>query len=73
MENGHHCSRFSSQNITCELCEKTFRNNMQLKRYAITHYDKPFECIKCEKSFFRPEVLRGYKRMHTGKKPFECH
>lgn len=65
--------RMHDKRYMCCNCNKTFRDNTQLKVHARKHTgEKPFECNICSKKFTVNGNLNKHMRIHTGEKRFEC-
>ncbi|RVE42649.1 hypothetical protein evm_012701 [Chilo suppressalis] len=59
--------------IVCELCGKTYPNNVLLKLHLHRHSGvKPFACSVCDKRFSNSTSLTVHSRVHTGEKPYSC-
>ncbi|KAI8793503.1 zinc finger protein 665 [Biomphalaria glabrata] len=60
---------------TCEVCDKAFSSNSDLKTHRRTHSgETPFKCDYCERSFKQ----RGHRKLHiqvvhTKDMPFKCN
>ena len=74
-------SESSSQNVCCtrektlicKVCDKTFRNNRNLRVHVRTHTgEKPFVCKVCDIAFNQKNNLFRHTRIHTGEKPYKC-
>ena len=49
--------------FTCNICEKTFANNIRLAKHENIHLVRePFQCKKCDKTFFQEFKLEDQKR-----------
>ncbi|XP_076450981.1 uncharacterized protein LOC143286917 [Babylonia areolata] len=56
-----------------EGCTWAFTTASKLKRHSAKHYNlRKYKCDQCDKSFMRPEHLKGHLVTHTGVKPFVC-
>lgn len=52
----------------CEICEKIFYSNIQLKTHVMTHlpdHEKPFQCDTCEKAFISNYRYNKHLLEHT--------
>lgn len=51
--------------LECDICEKTFRRKMYLKRHMLSHSGElPFQCERCFKTFLMSHHLDQHKRIH---------
>ena len=49
--------------FTCNICEKTFANAIRLAKHENIHLVRePFQCKKCDKTFFQEFKLEDQKR-----------
>ena len=52
---------------------KTFSQAGNLKKDDRTHTEeKPFKCLKCDKSISKSDHLEKHEQTHTIDKPFKC-
>uniref|UniRef100_A0AAR2KRZ1 C2H2-type domain-containing protein n=1 Tax=Pygocentrus nattereri TaxID=42514 RepID=A0AAR2KRZ1_PYGNA len=58
----------------CEVCSKSFKNNVLLKKHMLTHQKerKPYHCKFCNKTFDRKGHVQDHEKIHTGEKPYSC-
>ena len=57
----------------CEICEKKFSHECNLKQHMLTHSKvKNHECDICKKRFTYKSHLVEHFRIHLGEKPFGC-
>ena len=68
-------SKIHAEEITfpCDICDKLFPTNGQLKSHKKIH---PFSCDICAKQFTSKQSLKNHIKLHeridTGKKLFSC-
>ncbi|KAL8614460.1 hypothetical protein ACOMHN_007796 [Nucella lapillus] len=56
-----------------EGCTWAFTTASKLKRHGAKHLNlRKYKCQQCDKSFMRPEHLKGHLVTHMGIKPFAC-
>jgi len=59
--------------FTCDICEKKFVNNFELKLHSYQHADvKPYVCCECPKSFCTAARLKSHQLVHSVYKQFCC-
>ena len=66
---------FPKQRIGCEFCEKTFPNNLALKKHINSSHqaNKSSECPLCQKVFYdHNTLLQHVSTDHEKNQPFEC-
>ena len=65
----------NEENITCDECEKPFKNQYYLKIHKTTeHSEKIFGCEFCGKFFGGSLTLKNHvKVIHEGIRDFICH
>ena len=53
----------------CTFCGKIFSTNVDRLKHEGTHnfIHQKYACDKCEKSFYRPDILKRHKRLHLFK------
>ena len=58
-----------------EGCDKTFRDEVSLKKHVLTHSEKQFICNVngCGKKFLDNCKLKRHRLVHSGVKNFRCH
>lgn len=58
----------------CEVCNKTFKQNVQLQKHMLTHSgSRPFQCYVCGKSFRQRASLQKHYSVHNnGTNSFVC-
>ncbi|KAH8353084.1 hypothetical protein KR084_008796, partial [Drosophila pseudotakahashii] len=56
----------------CLICQKTFSNDINLKRHTRTHSLNRLQCSYCPETFANKQTLRMHTRIHTGEKPYSC-
>ena len=65
--------RILKGDLTCKICEKTYKFLNSLKIHEKIHTDeKLFSCKVCFKSFIRKDSLKRHKLVHNEEKSFFC-
>ncbi|XP_055906006.1 zinc finger protein 25 [Eupeodes corollae] len=57
----------------CSICGHAFPFEFNLKQHELTHKEKGFKCMMCDKAFTLHPSLVSHQRTHTGEKPYQCH
>ncbi|XP_037388207.1 zinc finger protein 12-like isoform X2 [Pygocentrus nattereri] len=57
----------------CEVCSKSFKNNVLLKKHMLTHQkERAHRCEFCGKCYSHSHALQNHIRTHAGEKPYHC-
>ncbi|VVC87002.1 unnamed protein product, partial [Leptidea sinapis] len=57
----------------CQICQKTFKKQCQLKYHVITHSEeRNFACSTCGKRYKRRKQLATHTRTHSDVRPYAC-
>uniref|UniRef100_A0A8C5QAB4 C2H2-type domain-containing protein n=1 Tax=Leptobrachium leishanense TaxID=445787 RepID=A0A8C5QAB4_9ANUR len=67
------CFETKERPLSCPECEKTFIDQIALKKHQRIHTGKKlFKCSDCGKCFTTSSNLTKHVMIHTGEKPFIC-
>ncbi len=57
-----------AQKVTCQVCEKEYKNQGTLSEHMEIHSrrNREFTCTTCQKSFFKSKALNVHLRIHLG-------
>ena len=60
-------ANLSVEDLTCNVCQKTFNAPYKLKIHSLIHSDKfPFFCSFCNKGFNNKYKMKGHEKRHHG-------
>merc|ERR1719341_2493259 len=62
MEDGENLDQEHESKLSCNQCEKTFKNTAHLRRHEMTHSGIKFSCIECSSTFSRKDKLNSHMR-----------
>ncbi|KAF5244817.1 hypothetical protein FANTH_7584 [Fusarium anthophilum] len=55
-----------SGKFVCQICNKTFTRNINLKSHERSHFgDRPYACVTCGKAFARINDCRRHEKIHA--------
>uniref|UniRef100_A0A8C4S9J4 Oocyte zinc finger protein XlCOF6-like n=1 Tax=Erpetoichthys calabaricus TaxID=27687 RepID=A0A8C4S9J4_ERPCA len=57
---------------SCNKCDSTFNQKLELKMHQATHANKPLTCEECAETFDSSVTLNVHKKVHNVKKPGPC-
>ncbi|XP_071780224.1 uncharacterized protein LOC139930835 [Centroberyx gerrardi] len=61
---------YKQKRVFCELCNKGFHQQHQLKKHMVCH-SKPFPCDRCDKGFYKEKTLQTHLLAHKAKEARE--
>ncbi|XP_057653707.1 oocyte zinc finger protein XlCOF6-like isoform X1 [Diorhabda carinulata] len=78
LNNIHKLIHGDAKNFSCDVCNKAFKNNKQLRNHKLTHKEKSLKlthiCDECSKGFSDRRQLRIHLDIvHKKLKPFLCN
>ncbi|XP_038109612.1 zinc finger protein 569 isoform X2 [Culex quinquefasciatus] len=61
------------KNFCCQICNKSFKYNVQLRIHLRTHSgERPHACEICHRGFSQLSNLRSHRKVHSKVKPYKC-
>lgn len=69
----HELIHTNEKPFSCEICQKSFRQESSFRRHKLIHADvKPYSCKYCFKKIRHETALKEHERIHTGETPYSC-
>ncbi|CAH1117282.1 unnamed protein product [Phaedon cochleariae] len=75
LNNIHKFIHSDDKSFLCDICNKAFKNNKQMRNHKLTHKDKAIHsCEECSKTFGDKRQLRSHMDVvHKKLRPFLCN